>query len=68
MSATPASMEEVTRPIRRTRTRPGRVPVRERLVFASLLALGGVLMWIAGQFAANAAHLADRRHEYGVQS
>lgn len=51
MSATPASMEEVTRPIRRTRTRPGRVPVRERLVFASVLALGGVLMWIAGQFA-----------------
>ncbi len=49
MSTTPAAMEEVTRPIRRYT--PRRVPLRERLVFASVLALGGVLMWIAGQFA-----------------
>ncbi len=49
MSATPAAMEEVTRPIRRYT--PRRVPLRERLVFAIVLALGGVLMWMAGQFA-----------------
>ncbi len=49
MSRVPAAEEEVTRPVRRNN--PGRVSLRERLLFVIVLTLGGLLMLIAGQFA-----------------
>lgn len=49
MSQTPAAADVVTRPV--IRYNPGRVSLRERLLFAIVLSLGGLAMLIAGQFA-----------------